>query len=598
LKRAITVILLAIVVGFFLKFDTFYFIEKPMAGKLTSKTHQGDARLKILAIDDESLEKIGRFPWQRDIMANLMEKLAANGALAVWPDILYTEPSTNPEDDSYMAEVVAGYENIYLPAYFEMQTLQESRDALALKSFHPPVFPIPKERLGHINFILDDDKVVRKTVLGLPMPDGEILPSIDVRLANLLLPEEERITWDENNVWERGEEIIPVDNRNRIGFTYASSTSEASFEVIPIWQVIEDQIDPAYFEGSVVLIGPYSVGLMDQYMTPMGKGQMFGVEIHANVIQAFLDNGLYSPLADHFALAVVILLALLGYALFEWLRARLGALILVIMIFAYSGVVYYAYHYHQVLLPYFYVLFALILAYVVSIVGQYLRERKERNRVTGIFGRYVSKAVVNEILSEQEEIKVGGVRKDVTLMFVDIRGFTPLSEKMEPEEVINILNEYLDLCTKAVFKFEGTLDKFIGDGVMSFFGAPIAQEDHAARAARAALEMKKNSGRLAEDLEKRYGRAVYFGIGINSGPAVIGNIGSKDRVDYTAIGDTVNLAARLESNAKPGQILISAETYERIKDKFDCTELEPIKVKGKEKPVQIYQLDAEKDSQA
>ncbi|NLI93260.1 MAG: adenylate/guanylate cyclase domain-containing protein [Peptococcaceae bacterium] len=196
-----------------------------------------------------------------------------------------------------------------------------------------------------------------------------------------------------------------------------------------------------------------------------------------------------------------------------------------------------------------------------------------------------------EILSTGEDIKVGGVRKDVSLMFVDIRGFTPLSEKMQPEEVINILNEYLDLCTKAVFQFEGTLDKFIGDGVMSIFGVPIAQEDHAERAVRAALVMKANSGKLAEDLEKRYGKSVFFGIGINSGPAVIGNIGSHDRLDYTAIGDTVNLAARLESNAKPGQILISSETYDRVKHMVQCTKLEPIKVKGKEKPVEIYQVD-------
>jgi len=241
----------------------------------------------------------------------------------------------------------------------------------------------------------------------------------------------------------------------------------------------------------------------------------------------------------------------------------------------------------------FYPLLAVFLVYVATVVLQYLRERRERSRVTEIFGRYVSKGVVKEILQNKEEIQLGGVRRDVTLVFVDIRGFTPLSEKMQPEEVILILNEYLDLCTRAVFAYEGTLDKYIGDGVMSIFGAPMDQPDHAARAIRAALQMKKGSAQLAERLIEKYGRSVSFGIGINSGPAVIGNIGSQERMDYTAIGDTVNLAARLESNAKPGQILISQNTYERVKDQFVLTPLEPIKVKGKEQPVQIYQVEGE-----
>lgn len=170
-----------------------------------------------------------------------------------------------------------------------------------------------------------------------------------------------------------------------------------------------------------------------------------------------------------------------------------------------------------------------------------------------------------------------------------------MSEKMEPEDIIIMLNEYLDLCSRAVFAVEGTIDKFIGDGVMSIFGAPVEQKDHPERAVRAALQMQKESVKLAEGLMERYGRSVSFGIGINSGPAVVGNIGSRDRLDYTAIGDTVNLAARLESNAKPGQILLSKETYERVKAKFKATPLEPIKVKGKEKLVEIYQLEGELD---
>lgn len=164
---------------------------------------------------------------------------------------------------------------------------------------------------------------------------------------------------------------------------------------------------------------------------------------------------------------------------------------------------------------------------------------------------------------------------------------------MEPEDITNILNDYLGLCSRAVYAYEGTIDKFIGDGVMSIFGAPCEQKDHPKRAVRAALQMQKESAKLAERLMERYGSSVSFGIGLNSGPAVVGNMGSHERLAYTAIGDTVNLASRLESNAKPGQILISKETYERIKETFKVTPLDAIKVKGKEQFVEIYQVEGE-----
>lgn len=595
MKKVVIALIIGWVMAFVYRFDTFYFIENMLSDNLTVEIREVDPRIKILAVDDESLEKIGKWPWPRGLMADTMEKLASNGALAVWPDMLFTEKSQDPSQDEALARVVEKYDNIYLPVYFEFKALQKSKEEMKHEYLKWPVIDIPEERVGHINVFPDNDKLVRKVLLGIPTLEGNIIPAIDVRLANLLLPDNSKITWNNNYVWQRGEQPISLDERLQVRFSYASPPVNSKFEIIPVWKVIEDQIDPAYFENSIVLIGPFTVGLEDGYFTPMSKAPMFGVEIHANIIQALLDNKLHTEASKNASYMIIILAGMLIYAVFEGAKARLGAIILALAIIVYSAVVYLYYTFGGVLLPYFYVIFAFILAYVISVVDQYLKERKQRDRVTETFGRYVSQKVLDEIISSGEEIKVGGVRKDVTLMFVDIRGFTPLSEKLEPEEVVNILNEYLDLCARAVFKFEGTLDKFIGDGVMSIFGAPIAQEDHAERAIQAALEMKRKSGRLSEEMEERYGRTVLLGIGINSGPAVIGNIGSHNRLDYTAIGDTVNLAARLVSYAKPGQILISSETYERVKDKFRCTALEPIKVKGTENPVQIYQVDGKID---
>jgi len=589
--------LIAIFLGCFMlllfRFDSLYMIENILSDKLTMQTRAVDPRIKILAIDTNSLEKVGRWPWSRSIMVDIIDKVASQGAIAVWPDILFTEKSDEPLADQALADVVDKYDNVYLPVYFELKSVQNIKSVYDYEDLKSPVVGIPMMRIGHINVLPDHDNIIRRINLGIPTLAEEVIPIIDVRIANLLLEEKSRVSWDDNHNWYRGRESINLDSNLQVGFSYASSAVESKFEIIPIWKVIERQIDPAYFENSIVMIGPYASGLQDQYLTPMGKTPMFGVEIHANIVQAILDNKLYTRVGDSYGTLLVVLLTILGFALFELVRARWGIILLFILVIGYSAVVYYIFHAFAILLPYFYVILALIIGYICSTILQYLQEVKERNRITGIFGRYVSKVVVNEILANPKEIEVGGIRKDVSVMFIDIRGFTPLSEKMEPEEVIKILNRYLDLCTKAVFKYEGTLDKIIGDGVMTIFGAPIAQDDHADRATRTALEIKSNYELLAEEIQKEYGFDVNLGIGINSGSAVIGNIGSHDRLDYTAIGDTVNLAARLESNAKPGQILISRETFARISERFRCRELDPISVKGKKDLVEIYEVEGE-----
>ncbi len=587
--------LIAIFLGCFIlllfRFDSFYMIENALSDKLTMQTRAVDPRIKILAIDSDSLEKVGRWPWPRVIMVDLIDKVASQGAIAVWPDILFTEKSDDPLGDQALADVVEKHDNVYLPVYFELKSIQNTEFTYDYDYLKKPVVDIPRERIGHINVLPDQDNVLRRIILGIPTLAEDVLPIIDVRIANLLLDEENKISWDDDHKWYRGQERIALDSNLQVGFSYASSSLDSKFEIIPIWKVIEGEIDPAYFENSIVMIGPYAVGLQDQFLTPMGKTSMFGVEIHANIIQAIIDNKLYTEVEDAYGTLLVVLLAMLGFALFELISARWGIVLLSSLVIGYSAVVYYIFHVYATLLPYFYVIVALVMGYICSIILQYIRELKEKNRVTGIFGRYVSKEVVAEILANPKEIELGGIRKDVSVMFIDIRGFTPLSEKMEPEEVIKILNKYLELCTKMVYKHEGTLDKFMGDGVMSIFGAPIAQADHADRAVRTALEIKNKYELLAKDIQKEYGFSVDLGIGINSGSAVIGNIGSRDRLDYTAIGDTVNLAARLEANAKPGQILISGETFARINGRFRCTELEPILVKGKKDLVEVFEVN-------
>jgi adenylate cyclase len=580
-----------LIVAVFYQFNTFYMIENNLTDRLTAEPRDADHRVKILAIDEASLDQIGKWPWPRDVLATVVEKLMEGGANSVWIDVLYTEQSQNPREDEVWAKLVDKYEQVYLPAYFQLKARQTPGTSLAYEKLNWPVIPVDNEQVGHINVMEDRDRVVRKALLGVRNEEGEMIPAISVKLANRLLPEDGHIRWDDNDEWYLGGNPIVTNHRGEVSFSYASAPQDSRFEIFSVYQVLNGEIDPTYFEDAVVLIGPYTVGLQDMYYTPMSKTlRMFGVEIHANIIQSFLDNQIYSSVTKPAGLGIMAFLFLLSYIIMDRLKPRWALIVLLGFIIAYTIAVVVAYQTSQKLIPYFYPLMAMVMGYIASVVSQYLLERRERNRVTGIFGRYVAKGVVDEILSSKEEIKVGGVRKEVTLMFVDIRGFTPLSEKIQPEEVVNILNEYLDLCTQSIFTYEGTLDKFMGDGVMTIFGAPREQPDHAERAVHTALLLKQRGEELARLLLEKHGRTVGFGIGINSGPAVIGNFGSKDRLDYTAIGDTVNLAARLESNAKPGQILISENTYLKIQGKFETNTLDPIKVKGKEQPVTVFEV--------
>lgn len=594
MKKIVVSLIIGIVVAFFYWNHSFFFIESNFQDRLTVDTRDGDLRIKILAIDGDSLNEVGRWPWSRELLADTAEALVENGATAVWLDLMYSEASPNEGEDQRWEDLVATYDNIYLSSYFEFKPRQIRGEPLAYDSFQQPVYEMEPEQIGHINVFQDRDRVVRRSILGVPY-DGEMVPSISARLANLLLPVDSQITWDQHGNWFRGDTPIATNDRNEFIFSYASKPRETTFDVFPIHRVISGEIDPSYFSGSLVLIGPYTVGLQDHYYTPMSNTiPMYGVEIHANIIQSLYDNYIFEEATKPMGALIVIGTAILAFFTIDFVRPKWAIFVALAFLAVYTIMFTITFHSQHLILPLIYPYLAIIFAYVTSVVWQYLAERMEKQRVTGIFGRYVSKSVVDELLATKEEITVGGERKDVTLMFVDIRGFTPLSEKMEPEEVINILNEYLDLCSRAVFANEGTIDKFMGDGVMVIFGAPIVQEDHAKRAVRTALMMQSEAEALSDRLQEKYGRSVAFGIGINSGPAVVGNIGSNERLDYTAIGDTVNLAARLESNAKPNQVLISESAYEQIQDEFACTKLEPIKVKGKEQPVQIYQLEGNK----
>ncbi|BAU29565.1 adenylate cyclase [Aneurinibacillus soli] len=586
---------ITLLAGYAYQLSTFYVVENNLTDRVVQSEREVDNRIIMIGIDEKSLTALGKWPWPRAYHAEIMRKVAEGGAKAVWLDAILSEPSHDQDDNAAIAEVAAKYPNVVFSTNYEFPRVQSGKGKLEYDRVNMPFFPVRPEQLAHVNVLPDRDNKIRTGILSLPHKELGMIPSVGVRLANYLLPEKEKIRQEKDGTWYRGSEKIPVNDRQEVYFSFAQRPgSETGFDVLSYEDVISGTVPPETFKNAVVLIGPYATGMQDQYFTPMSKSlSMYGVEIHANFIQSLLDNKLYSPLSKTVGWILIACMAFGTYALTNRFKGIRGLFVFIGLFVLYTLALIITFSY-GILLPYVYVLLAIIAAYVYSVVDQYLTERQQRNRVTSLFVRYVSKSIVDDILSKKEEVQLGGVRRDVTLIFVDIRGFTPLSEKLEPEQVVEVLNEYLDLCTRAIFKFNGTLDKFIGDGVMGIFGAPIQTDNHAELAIRAALEMRKGSAELTERLRQQIGHTVQFGIGINSGDAVIGNIGSKSRLDYTAIGDTVNLAARLESNAKPGKILISENTKARVESYFIIEEMGEMKVKGKEHSVMVYEVIGEK----
>jgi len=236
---------------------------------------------------------------------------------------------------------------------------------------------------------------------------------------------------------------------------------------------------------------------------------------------------------------------------------------------------------------------AVTVVYVFTVALNYIRAAAEKRRITGTFKRYVAPEIVNELLKEgSDALGLGGKLCEIAVLFVDIRGFTPMSEILEPPQVVEVLNKYLTLTSSCIMSHGGTLDKFIGDATMAFWGAPLPQDDHIFKAAKTALDTVEASKDLTDELHERFGRTVSFGIGVHCGNAVVGNIGASVRMDYTAIGDTVNTAARLESNAKAGQILISRAVADALEGRILTTSLgDSIKLKGKSDGFEILTLD-------
>ena len=339
--------------------------------------------------------------------------------------------------------------------------------------------------------------------------------------------------------------------------------------------------------GKIVMVGPFSTGMAeDEKTTP--RGLMFGVEIHANALNTILMNNFLYYVQPWVNTLILLGLALLTAFMASRLPTIWSLVLSLILIVLFFFAVTLLFELSNWIITLSAPVFAILLSFLAVIVYRIMTEEKDKRRIRDMFGKYVSPSVVDQILQNPPEL--GGVDKELSVFFSDIRGFTTLSESMTPQELINHLNRYLTAMTDVIMLFQGTLDKYIGDAIMSFWGAPLPQADHAMLACKCALRQMQVLGELNTSLPPE--RRLNVGMGINSGIMTVGNMGSLGRMNYTLTGDNVNLGARLEGTNKQymTNIIISEYTYGLVKGRVLARELDNIRVKGKNKPVQIYEL--------
>lgn len=547
-----------------------------------------DMPIHIIAIDEATLAELGQYTdWGRGVYAELLDKLCTEeySPAVVAFDILFTSEK-DAEGDAAFVEACKRAGNVIVGTNLEFKEIIVEKDgkkdidrANVKRVVYPYDALLPYVKLGFTNSEEDQsDNYMRTLLTTLNVGNGQQMDSFALATYR---------AYNESRGLET--EDYSLREHNQYLFTYTGGPG--GYHHVSMIDILNGTRDVAEFDGEIVLVGAYATGFQDNVYVPSARGEkMYGVESHANIVEALDEDKLQINidkllLAVIYAVVVFVLTYLVAGMSLLWGGVAVVAAT-VLQITACIGL----YHngWYMTLLP---LPIMLLLAYAYAIVMHYLEAHMDKKRISDAFKKYVAPQVVDEVAKQGNyELRLGGQKKDIAVLFVDIRGFTPMSESLQPEQVVEILNEYLALTTGAIFKNGGTLDKFIGDATMAVFNSPFDLDDYVFRAVCTAWDIAAGSKQIEKMFVERFGKTVSYGIGVNCGDAVIGNIGCDFRMDYTAIGDTVNTAARLESNAKAGQILISEYVYERVKDRIEVNEIGEIPLKGKSKGVMVYEV--------
>lgn len=611
----------------------------------------------IVDIDDDSLLKLGQWPWPRTTIAEIVTKLTEDGARVIAFDGVLAEPDRSspqyvleslpkderfsevekeilelPNHDEILAKTIeqsgifvsgftyGSYTQQPRPPYLSKQILIKRGDKeefllhserfIKTANFLPE---LEKASAGNGSFMAlpDFDGVLRRT--GMVFNDGkELFPSLSLEAVRIAqgkkklvtkigrIPEEDKGVIDTNYRIITDKYAIPVESDGLL-WVYYRKFDEGGSDYLSAYKVLDPiAADEAakLVKDKIVLIGSSAEGLKDLRSTALEPFQP-GVEIHANVIEQILQSKyLLRPDVTVLAEATFILLfGLLMILLAPFINAVwLGLLCLAGIGAAFVGSAS-AYVDHGLLLDPFYPSLSVFVIFMVSTLFTYLRVEAEKRQVRSAFGLYISPDFMKELTKNPDKLKLGGENRELSIMFTDIRSFTTICEGLSPEEIIQLMNDFLTPMSDLVMHNRGTIDKYMGDAMMAFWNAPLDDEDHARHACITALGMQAALEPINQGVRKKaeaIGKTPVLlnaGIGINTGPCAVGNMGSKQRFAYSTLGDAVNLASRLEGQTKTYgvNILIGEETYNAVPE-FAALEMDLIKVKGKNKPVRVFAL--------
>ena len=563
----------------------------------------------IVGIDDASFSAMNiSWPFPREYHAKLIENLRLAGARLVVFDIEFTENS-RPEADELLGYAAEYFDNVIFAGKVLKGDGHSVPDQLVT-----PIRELSGRRIpwGIVNMGGDTDNVIRRYTL---FEQHDSRPYYSIGVAALANADSYSQDWEDSlelgtKDLTIGSLRIPVFAKNRALINYYgpagtfptvsySSVIDDETVMMPGYQGVElneyyDLLESGILQDKIVLIGATVDELHDKFPTPLGGEWTPGVEIHANFVQMALDQDFLMQVNPWLYLGLELLLLILAWLVFSRIKPQLSAIILLALIILQYLAAYQIFVGQNLLLPVVQTAAILVFLYISSLVCHYMDTMKEKRFIRQAFQQYMAPELVGELLKNPKSLSYGGSLQEITVLFSDIRSFTTYSENHSPEETVMALKEYLTAMVTIIIENKGILDKFVGDEIMALFGTPLPLPNHALAACKVALKMRDKMSELQKAWADAGVEGFEIGIGINTGNAVVGNLGSEQIFDYTAIGDTINLGARLESINKEydtaKHIIISEFTLEQVRDQVEVRYLDEVRVKGKNKAVKIYEL--------
>lgn len=594
--------------------------------------------IMLILLDQESIDwaqqELGwSWPWPRKAYADIVNFLADGGANSLAFDVMFTEPSVYGDaDDEYFAKASAKFagviHTVFLSeeygntstfpndiksAYFDLSNFSPKLLAKTCPPY-PGIFPIKTLRstaggMGNIRSTSDADDIIRRSNL-FYMVDGKAVPSLG--MAQLLVRDgkNETLTFNpKNQTATLMGKTIPVDKNCKPLLRFRGDLDRYipynAMQVLSSWYALKNGEEPVLlpedFANKYVFFGFYAPGLFDLCTTPISS-KYPGVGVHITMLDNFLqDDFIYQAPLKYSLMAVAIAAFLGAFSLaftehIPFIRKHalvfslfVVAALTLVLIFV-NALIFTKGLWLALITP----ATALVFSYMLTVLADYAFEGKQKKYLKSAFKQYLSPAVIDQLILHPDRLRLGGERKEISVYFSDLQGFTSISEKMEPEVLTSFLNDYLSAMSDVILKYGGTIDKYEGDAIIAFWNAPTEQKDHAQRALEASMECQRILAKMRPDLATRAKKGVYMRIGLNTGVAVVGNMGSRNRFDYTMLGDSVNLASRLEGQNKQfGTYTMCTKSMKEAAEKTGChvkfRELAKLEVVGKSEAVTVYQ---------